>query len=188
MIIGLTGKNAAGKGESAKYLQTLGFQYFSLSDELRLEATRRGIGHSRDELIVFGTKVREQHGIGYLASKINEKIAALKKEGAQKFVIDSIRNSGEVAELEKNNDFDLFAIEADAKIRFTRMIKRGRAGDAATFEKFLEQENKENSTSGAGQQMELCIEMAAHTIGNNGTLEELHRKVDSILKEELWLE
>ncbi len=187
MIIGLTGKNAAGKGETAKHLQKRGFHCFSLSDELREEATRRGIGHSRDELITLGTLVREQHGTGYLASKVNEKIALLKKKDVQKFVVDSIRNVGEVKELEKNDDFDLFAIEADAKIRFTRMIKRGRAGDAATFEKFLEQEQKENSISGAGQQMELCIEMAAHTINNNGTLEDLYLKVDNILKEELWL-
>jgi dephospho-CoA kinase len=188
MIIGLTGKNAAGKGESAKHLQKMGFHYFSLSDELRLEATRMGIGHSRDELVKLGTELREKFGTNYLASKINEKIGALKQKDVQKFVVDSVRNSGEVAELRKNDDFDLFAIEADAKLRFTRMIKRGRAGDAATFEKFMEQESKENSNSGAGQQMELCIEMAAHTVVNNGTLEELHSKLDAILKEESWLE
>ena len=187
MIVGLTGKNAAGKSETAKHLQKRGFRCFSLSDELREEATRRGIGHSRDELIKLGTLVREQHGTGYLAAKINEKIALLKRKDVQKFAVDSIRNCGEVKELEKNDDFDLFAIEADAPLRFERMLRRGRPGDASTFEQFLEQEKRENSKSGAGQQMELCIEMAAHTIANNGTLEELHGKVDNILKEELWL-
>ena len=35
MIIGLTGKNASGKGEAAKFLESRGFHYHSLSDVLR---------------------------------------------------------------------------------------------------------------------------------------------------------
>jgi dephospho-CoA kinase len=188
MIIGLTGKNAAGKGEAAKHLQKRGFQYFSLSDELREEAARHGVGNSREELIAFGTTVREKYGTGYLASLINEKIAKLRQKDVQKFAVDSIRNVGEVKELEKNDDFDLIAIEADTQLRFERMRKRARLGDPSTFEQFLVLEEKENAKTGAGQQMELCIEMAAHTIRNNGTLEELHAKVDKILREELWVE
>jgi dephospho-CoA kinase len=188
MIIGLTGKNAAGKGETAKHLQTHGFHYFSLSDELRLEATHRGIGHSREELVKLGTELRSKHGTSYLASKINEKINALKQKDVQKFVVDSIRNRGEIEELEKNDDFDLIAIEADARIRFERMKKRSRYGDASSFDEFLKQEERENSRTGAGQQLEVCIERSAHTILNNGTLDDLHKKMDAILKEELWLE
>ena len=42
MIIGLTGKNAAGKGEVARFLQDKGFYYHSLSDVLREELKKRG--------------------------------------------------------------------------------------------------------------------------------------------------
>ena len=42
MLIGLTGRNAAGKGEVAKHLQTKGFQYYSLSDVIRDEIRSRG--------------------------------------------------------------------------------------------------------------------------------------------------
>ena len=35
MIIGLVGKNGAGKGEIAQFLQEIGFTYYSLSDVLR---------------------------------------------------------------------------------------------------------------------------------------------------------
>jgi len=39
MIIGLTGKNASGKGEIARFLQERGFTFMSLSDVLRDELT-----------------------------------------------------------------------------------------------------------------------------------------------------
>ncbi len=188
MIIGLTGKNAAGKGESAKHLQKRGFHSLSLSDELREEATRRGMGHSREELIALGKQVREEHGTGYLASRINENISALRQKKVENFVVDSIRNPGEVYELAKNEDFRLVAIEALSQLRYERMRKRQRQGDATTFEQFVEIEKKENSKSGAGQQLDVCIGMAAHTIENNGTLEELWKNVDKLVEVESWLE
>ena len=67
MIIGLTGKNAAGKGEIANYLKTKGFVYYSLSDVIREEATKRGLEHTRDNLIRLGTEMRETHGNSILA-------------------------------------------------------------------------------------------------------------------------
>src|SRR3989338_7331792 len=74
MILGLTGKNASGKGEAADYLKTKGFVYCSLSDVLREEATKRGLEHSRDNLIVLGNELRKKYGASYLAQQINNKI------------------------------------------------------------------------------------------------------------------
>jgi len=86
MIIGLTGKNAAGKGEVANYLKSKGFIYYSLSDVIREEATKRGLDHSRENLINIGNDLREKHAPNYLAQQINEKI----KQQTKNFVIDSI--------------------------------------------------------------------------------------------------
>ncbi len=181
MIIGLTGKNAAGKGEIAKHLQDKGFVFFSLSDALRDEATRQGLDHSRETLIKLGTEMREKFGNGILAKKINEKINQLKTQGKKDFVVDSIRNPGEIKELRKNKDFILVAVHADAKIRFQRLLRRGRVGDARTFEEFLEHENKENNNEGAGQQLDKCIEMADKVINSNGTIEEANKDIDLCL-------
>ncbi len=178
MIIGLTGKNAAGKGEAAKHLEKMGFAYFSLSDELREEAMRRGISHARESLIGLGRDIRSKKGVGYLASKVNEKIERLKKEGTEKFVIDSIRSPGEIKELQKNGDFTLIGIEAGPEIRFQRMKRRNRHGDAQSFEDFISQEKKENSSDDFGQQMDRCLSMANTTVENNGTLGELYQKLD----------
>ena len=51
MIIGITGTNAAGKGEASKYLVSKGFQYFSLSDVLREELAVAGKEATREHLI-----------------------------------------------------------------------------------------------------------------------------------------
>src|SRR3989338_3122978 len=124
MIIGLTGKNAAVKGEIAKHLQNKGFAGFSLSDALRDEASKRGLDHSRDTLIRLGTEMREKFGNSILAKKINEKIRDLKEQGKKNFVVDSIRNPGEIKELRKNEEFILVAVHSDDKIRFQRLLRR----------------------------------------------------------------
>ena len=174
MIIGLTGKNAAGKGEIADHLKSKGFVYFSLSDALRDEATKQSFDHSRDTLIRLGTEMREKHGNDILAKRINEKI----KQNKGNFVVDSIRNPGEVEELRKNDGFILIGVHADAKIRFERLMKRGRAGDSRTFEEFMEHEKKENNNEGAGQQLDKCLEMIDKTIDSNGTIEEANKNLD----------
>ena len=174
MIIGLTGKNAAGKGEIADHLKSKGFVYFSLSDALRDEATKQSLDHSRDTLIRLGTEMREKHGNDILAKRINEKI----KQNKGNFVVDSIRNPGEVEDLRKNDSFILIGVHADAKMRFERLMKRGRAGDSRTFEEFMEHEKKENNNEGAGQQLDKCLEMVDKTIDSNGTIEEANKNLD----------
>ena len=175
MIIGLTGKNAAGKGELAKHIQSKGFAYFSLSDALREEATKRGLGHSRDTLINLGNEMRKKFGNGILAKRISEKI---KKSAKKDFVIDSIRNPGEIKELRKNKGFLLIGVVTGQKIRFQRLLKRRRIGDAATFEEFRKQEDRENNDEASGQQLDKCLELADKHISSNGTIDEANKEFD----------
>src|SRR5437667_12784184 len=91
MIIGLTGKNASGKGEIAKFLQERGFQYASLSDALRAELRRRNITPTRDHLTRLGNELREKNGPGILAERILKQLGE-----AQNYVVDSFRNPSEV--------------------------------------------------------------------------------------------
>ena len=178
MIIGLTGKNAAGKGELAKHLQSKGFVYFSLSDALREEATKSGLDHTRDTLISLGNELRKKFGSGILAKRINEKIKKEKAAKKKSFVIDSIRNPGEIGELRKNKGFLLVGVVTDEKIRFQRLLKRGRLGDATTFENFRKQEDRENNNEASGQQLDKCLELADKHISSNGTIDEANKEFD----------
>jgi len=179
MIIGLTGKNASGKGEAAEYLKKKGFEHHSLSDALREEAAAKGIEPTRDNLINLGNQLRKEFGAEYLAKKINKKIQASHLED---FVVDSIRNPHEIEELRKNRDFVLLAIDAPAELRFERLLKRGRLGDAATLEEFKKQEERENLKNDSNQQMDKCISMADKSIINDGALEQFHRKINELIK------
>lgn len=185
MIIGLTGKNAAGKGEVANYLKAKGFVCYSLSDIIREEATKRGLEHSRDILINLGNELRQRHGPNYLAKKINKKIMNAKKFFTKKnfFVIDSIRNPYEVKELRKNKNFILVGVEAPIELRFKRLKERNRLGDAETLEEFKQQEQRENLKSDTNQQLDKTFKLSKKVIVNDGTLKELHDKIDDLLKE-----
>ena len=181
MIIGITGKNAAGKGETAKYLAENEFSCFSLSDLLREEATRLKIEHTRDNLIKLGNELRKKHGASCLAKKANEKIKnSGKLPSAERLAIDSIRNPEEIKELRKNGKFFLIGVDAPIESRFERMIKRNRPGDAKTLEELRKQEEKENSSESTGQQLDRCLEMSDSIIKNDGTISELHQKIEKL--------
>jgi len=235
MIIGLTGRNASGKGEVAEYLKSKGFVYLSLSDELREEATNLGIEHTRDNLIKLGNELREKYGPNYLAAKINDKIKQqlkkynkknsisnninnknielktnekinktiinknnnqineniinnknndkIKNNNGANFVVDSIRSPFEAKELMKNKDFVLVGIDAPIEVRFKRLLERNRLGDAKTLDEFKEQEQRENLKADTNQQLNTTLALSKETIINDGTLEELHKKIDDLLEE-----
>ncbi|MEK6983758.1 MAG: AAA family ATPase [Nanoarchaeota archaeon] len=184
MIIGLTGKNASGKGEVANYLKTKDFIYYSLSDVIREEATKRDLEHSRDNLIKLGNELRKKFGPSYLAQQINSKLRLeLKNNKDQNFVVDSVRSPFEAKELMKNKGFILVGTEAPIELRFKRLRERNRLGDAKSLEEFKEQEERENLKSDTNQQLDKTFSLARKLINNDGSLEELHRKIDGLIKE-----
>ena len=57
IVLGLTGKNASGKGTVAEVLKEHGFVYHSLSDSLRDELNLLGKKETRENLIEIGTAI-----------------------------------------------------------------------------------------------------------------------------------
>lgn len=176
MIIGLTGKNAAGKGEVGDYLHARGFEFLSLSDVLRDELKKLKKPVTRDNLTWLGNKLRNEEGPSVLAEKILARI-----EDDRHYVIDSFRNPEEVKVFRRTKDFALLSIEANPKIRFERLKARNRDGDAKTYEDFLRHEERErHSLDPTKQNLEACAKLADHHIQNNGTVEDLHKKLDKL--------
>ncbi|SVE11823.1 uncharacterized protein METZ01_LOCUS464677, partial [marine metagenome] len=73
-IIGLTGRNASGKGKVASLLTKRSFSYHSLSDTLRTKLAEEGTEESRDNLIAIGNRLREEGGPGILADLMRKNI------------------------------------------------------------------------------------------------------------------
>jgi dCMP deaminase len=183
LVIGLTGTKAGGKGESAEFLKLRGFVYYSLSDMVREEAVRRGIpNYTIKDLQDIGNDLREKHGLGVLAKMVLEKISQDIKNGREKFVIDGIRNPGEVAELRKMN-FHLVSVDAPQEKRFGWLVKRARASDPKTWPEFLKMDLRDRGDGelSVGQQVTQCIGLADSKIINDSTIEILHLKIKDIL-------
>jgi dephospho-CoA kinase len=174
-LIGLTGTNGAGNGEAAAYFRTKGYAAFSLSDVIREELALRGEPPSRDNLIRTGNELRERFGADVLARRTVEKIGP----GARA-VIDSIRNTSEVAFLRRQAGFVLLAIDAPVEVRFARAAARGRDESAPDLDAFMRKEDQERRGGAGAQQLEACMAAADRLIVNDGTLPELHRKLEEV--------
>jgi dCMP deaminase len=169
-LVGLTGTNGAGKGEVAAYLLKKGYAYLSLSDEIREELRRKGEEITRDSLIARGNALRRRHGADILARRVMKKVRG-------RTVIDSIRNSREVAFLRKQKGFVLVAVDAPVELRYERALRRGRAESAATLEEFVAKEKLELAGGTSGQQLRRSLDLADVTIVNDGSLRALHRQI-----------
>ena len=179
VIIGLTGRNAAGKGIAADYFKSKGFYYCSLSDVIRGEVRGRQLEVTREQLIGVGNELRAKHGTGYLARRILESIQEDKN-----YAVDSFRHPDEVEVFRGRRDFHLLAIEADAAVRFARIKKRGRESDPATLEQFKTLEERElTSAASHGQQLLACQQLADFRMINEGTVEELQQEIHKLLRQ-----
>lgn len=179
MIIGLTGKNGAGKTTVLEYLKQGGFIAFSLSDVIRDEIRKLGHEITREHLIGMGRKLREEHGPGVLAELIRDKLDIDKN-----YVIDSIRTPHEVGALRQRKDFCLWAIEADDKLRFERSRIRARENETTDFREFQKLEKLElASDNPAGQQLIATEKLANHVIKNNDSMETLHGRTKTLVLE-----
>ena len=179
-VIGLTGKNAGGKGTVANLLVQNKFVYHSLSDSLREELKMLGKEETRENLIKIGNKLRKEGGPGVLADKMISKLGS-----GNNHIVDSIRNPFEVNSLRDKSSFNKFiliSVDANARLRYDRLCSRGRIGDSYSWENFVNQEKQEeNNNDPNKQQLTKNLGMADYDIDNSGTLEDLENQVKKIL-------
>lgn len=178
MMIGLTGKNCAGKGEVAKFLESLGYHYYSLSDVLREEMKQAGLAITRQNLVKFANELRAGKGPGYLSERVLERL-----DPEKHYIVDSIRNPFEVEALRRRKNFALLAVDAEPRIRFDRMQRRRRESDPTTYEEFVKLEAAEaGSQDPMTQQLNQVADMADAVVHNNATLPELLDAVRDIMR------
>lgn len=181
MMIGLTGTNGAGKTVAAEHLQDRGFEYYSLSDEIRTELRAKGLQLTRENLIEAGNCLRADHGPAVLADRIK---ARLRPD--RNYVVDSIRNPHEVRSLQSTGGFYLLHLDAPREIRYKRVRKRGGPRTPASLDEFVAHEEREmTSPEPTHQQLRVCREMADEVLINVDTLDKLRSNLDTHVK--AWL-
>ena len=179
MIIGLTGKNGAGKTEVVNILNQGGFITYSLSDVIRMELKAQGKEINRQALIQMGRQLRESGGPSILAEKILEKL-----DFDKNYAIDSLRNPHEIKAFQKRKDFQLISVDANQKTRFDRCVLRARENDPTDFETFAKLEEQELSNADVNaQNLNATIDMANHHIQNDDDLASLENQIKSLAVE-----
>jgi dephospho-CoA kinase len=177
MIIGLTGTLCAGKDTVADYLEEKGFGHVSLSAILREKAAERGIEITLDNLTKFGNSLKETESELFL---VKEAMNGINSD--ENTVISSIRQPGEIDFLKTQKDFYLIFVDANPKIRFDRLLLRNRPEDPKTFEKFMENEEKQMDGKSGGMNLSYCKQSADFILENNDSREEFERDLENILE------
>jgi dephospho-CoA kinase len=178
LLVGITGMSGAGKGAVVDFLKQKGFKHFSAYDLLMEEARKRNMPENRDSLICVGNELRKQFGSGFVAEELIKK-AKLNKGNS---IVESIRTVGEVETLKRLKGI-LLSVDADQKIRFERIKKRGGVKDNVSWKEFIDQEVGESQSDDTNKQnLIACRNMADFVVDNNGLLEDLQKQINIFLK------
>lgn len=181
IIIGITGTIGAGKGVIVDYLiNNYNFNHFSVRQFLTQEIKKRNIEVNRDSMVVVANELRTLNSPSYITDQLYKQAAELN----QNAVIESIRTPGEVTSLRKLGKFILFAVDADPKVRYNRIVLRNSETDNISYETFLQNEKREMESNNPNEQnIKKCMQMADYHFCNDSTLEELYSKVEATLEE-----
>jgi len=182
MIIGVAGRNGAGKGEFVKFLEARSFTALSLSDAIRAELAARGLEETRERMIEVGQEMRRRAGPGALAQSLARQLLP-----DRNYAIDSIRHPMEVEILRHcGQDFHLVWVDAKLETRFERMRERGRPGDPETLEELEALEARERGSEDPNaQQLDAVRDEADFVLTNDSTLEDLHAQIQSWVRGQL---
>jgi dephospho-CoA kinase len=181
LVIGITGTLGAGKGTVVEYLiKNKGFNHFSVRQFLLKEIRKRNLPENRDNMVLVANDLRRLNSSSYITDQLYVQAIQTGKNA----VIESIRTPGEIDSLKTKGSFYLFALDADPKLRYERIRKRNSETDQIDFNTFLQNEQREMTSSDPNSQnLQKCREMADFVLWNDESINELYEKVEEVLKE-----
>ncbi len=179
MIIGVVGQIASGKSILSDILVQHGFDKLAFSSEIREELRLRGLPLERKILQDIGNEMREREGNEYWAKRVIAKI-----NYGKNYVIEGMRNPAEIEALQRLDNFILIAVDAPIERRFQWIMMRGKDGDPHTLEgiKLIDARDMGIGEESHGQKTAECIKRSDHIIINDGTKEQLTKKIEKLLK------
>jgi len=184
MIIGITGTFGSGKTTITNHLIKRNFKFITISDLVREKAKKQNLPIERKILQDLGNKMRKLYGKNYWAKKSLERIN-IKKD----WIIDGIRNPGEIEEFKKIPNFILISLDAPLEVRIKRILGRKKTKSKRKYSdpndikeiKKLEERDRGINESPFGQQVMECIKLADYKINTNKSIKETIKIIDKIL-------
>jgi len=183
IIIGITGTLGAGKGTVVEYIkEKYGFKHFAVSDTFLVgELRKRGVEPDRLARRTLANELRAQG-----PTKLMEAVYEMAKPSIEKGGHIIIEPQHTIAEVEfiKSIGGVMFAVDADFRLRYERIIKRGSEKDNITLEQFIEQQQFElKQTDPNKNNLMASMSRANYIFMNNGSVEELHTEIDKVMGE-----
>ena len=178
VVVGVAGMPGSGKGAFRRTLQKMGYPVVIMGDEVREEIKRRNLKPTPENLGKIMLQLRESEGPAAVAKRCIPKL----NKATEKIVgVDGIRSLHEIEEFKKHfPSFILIAIHSSPKTRYQRLFRRRRSDDPESRETFMQRDLRE-----LGVGMGAVIAAADHMIVNEGTLAQLKKKIQQVLKEVL---
>ncbi len=175
-VIVFTGLPWSGKSEAVAIAKQMGFPVVRMGDMVWEETKKQGLKLSDSNVGAIANNMRNQYGTDIWAKKTIEKIKVMKNPSI--LVIDGVRNLEEIETFKRevDNDLLLIAIHVSDDLRYKRAIDRGRKDDSKDLTKIKEREKRE-----IGWGLTTVIASADIVITNDGSLEELRKKIKQIL-------
>jgi len=168
-IIGVCGLARSGKDTVADYIESkYGFQKYVMSDVLRDELVKCNRDVSKRTMLELGNELREAKGLDIVAQMIYERC-----HDSGKVSIVGFRSPAEVEFFERNADeFFLIEVRAPKSSRITR-------ADALGIDDVSSRDYDDVINKG----LDGVFSMASATINNDSTPDELHLRVDKVMKD-----
>lgn len=176
IILGLVGPIASGKDTVKKYLEKkYGATGCRFSSILRDILGRIDLPNSRENMQGLSTILRQKFGEDILAKAIAIDAIKLKSNIV---VVDGVRRLADIKFLQRAAGFILVAIDADSKIRYERLVKRGEnAGDAKkTYTQFLKDHQYETELD-----VPMMMKKAKYKLDNNGSQVDLYKQIEELI-------
>ena len=179
-VLCVTGLPGSGKGVVCEVAKELNIPCFTMGDDVREEARRRGIPLTSDNLNKLATELREVEGPDAIARRTYLRIVdKLRISQVKLIVIDGVRSLHEVEYFKRKlGDVRIVAVHASPTTRYRRILERSRPGDPKNWDEFRRRDITELSW-GIGE----VIALADYMIVNEGDLESIKREVRRLLEE-----
>jgi dephospho-CoA kinase len=158
MIIAITGMPGAGKSTAAGALVAKGWKRVVMGDVIREETKRRGLEPDAKNMGEVMKRLRAERGEAAVAELCLE---AMRRTGAERFVVDGIRSMSEVEAFRKAARVMLVAVLASPVRRFSFLKGRGRSDDPHSHDMFLDRDERELDV-GIGEAIALADEVVSN--------------------------
>ena len=180
-ILAIVGMSGSGKSVVVDYLTDKGYPKVYFGGMIYKEMEKRGIERTEDgeSEKKFREEIRETEGKDWVVNQVIAEARDLISAGQKRIILDGVYSWTEYKILKKEfpKALTFVAIVVDKKLRYDRVAKRpGRSFDATAIRE-RDRSEIENLEKGGP------IAAADYYILNNGTVEDVEKRMSEILKE-----